>query len=102
MARKANIDVNVSELNIDIITEQGGKLTFLVKPSVSGPFDLGNVLLDDIIVTMQSTAQDLMEQEINFQPGKQNVTFQFVKNPSGVDATMLEVIPRPPGNVGQI
>ncbi len=82
----------MSELNIDIITEQGGKLTFHVKPSISIPFNLGNMLLGNIIVKI--TAQDSMEQEINFKPGKKNVIFQFVKNPSGVDATTLEFIPR--------
>ena len=47
-----------ADFAIDIITEQGGVLGFCILPDVSGPFEVGNVLLDDIIVTTYSTPID--------------------------------------------
>lgn len=96
-------DAGVSELSIDIITEQGGKFTFFILPSVAGPFDIGNVLLDDIVVaTYSNTITDWLAQELDIQPGKRKVTFQFLKNPGNLDATAIQSIPSPPGRQGQI
>ncbi|KAL7542521.1 hypothetical protein ACHAXR_011851 [Thalassiosira sp. AJA248-18] len=97
----------VGELSIDIITEQGGVLNFLIRPSVEGPFEIVNVLIDDIIVLTYSGAYpttdgDWLAQEINIQPGKRMVTFQLLKNPTEDDADFISTLPSPPGREGQV
>ena len=65
-----------ADFAIDIITEQGGVLGFCILPDVWEPFEVGNVLLDDIIVTTYSTPIDKwLAQEISILPGKRKVTF---------------------------
>ena len=51
-------NAGVVELSIDIMTEQGSVLGFRILPDVSGPFEVGNVLLDGIIVTTYSAPID--------------------------------------------
>ena len=51
-------NAGVAELSIDITMEQGGVLGFRILPDVLGLFEVGNVLLDDIIVTTYSTPID--------------------------------------------
>ena len=91
----------VADLSIDIITERGGKLSYEVLPSVSSPFEIANVLLDDIaVMTYSSTSEDWIEEEITIQPGKRKVTFQLQKNPGGVPEDVISGIPSPPGRDG--
>ena len=93
----------ISQLSIDIITEQGGVLKFQVLPSVSGPFDVSNVRIDDIIVTTYSTPlDDWLAQEVSIQPGKRRVTFEFLKNPGEVPDDIIAGLPNTPGREGQI
>jgi len=93
----------ISELSIDIITEQGGTLTFRILPSVSGPFEEGNVMLDGIVVASYSSPMsDWIAQEIAIQPGKRKVTFQLNKNSGGIGAEQIGFIPSPAGRKGQM
>jgi len=97
------INSGVSQLSIDIITERGGALKFHVIPSVSGPFDMASVKMDDIpVLTFSTPENDWSEQIINIQPGKRKVTFEYFKNDGNLDAEILGSIPPPPGWDGQI
>ena len=91
----------MADLSIDIITERGGTLSYEILPSVSSPFEIANVLLDDIaVMTYSSTSEDWIEEEITIQPGKRKVTFQLQKNPGGVPEDVISGIPSPPGRDG--
>ena len=93
----------VGELSMDIITERGGTLEFQILHSVADPFEVANVLLDDIAVLSYSTvSEDWLAQEIDIQPGKRKVTFQLQKNSGGLPEDVLSDIPAPPGREGQI
>ena len=86
-------NAGVAELSIDITMEQGGVLGFRILLDVSGPFEVGNVLLDGIIVTTYSTTIDKwLTQEISIQPGKGKVTFQLLSNPGEVASEDLALI----------
>ncbi|KAL3779919.1 hypothetical protein ACHAW5_009801 [Stephanodiscus triporus] len=90
-------NTGVSDLSIDIITEQGGILKFQVLPKVQGPFEIVNVLVDDVVVlTFAESSEDWLAQEINIQPGKREVTFQLAKNPGGFPADVMPPPPSPP------
>ncbi|KAL9190599.1 hypothetical protein ACHAXT_000305 [Thalassiosira profunda] len=93
----------MAELSIDIITEQGGALTFSVLPLIEGPFEIANVLVDDIsVLTYASVLDDWVEAEVDIQPGKRKVTFQMIGNPGGLPDEVLSTLPSPPGRTGQI
>lgn len=92
-----------SELSLDIITEQGGSLNFAVLSLLSGPFDAFNVLIDDTpVVTFTSPFQEWIEQELDIQPGKRKVTFEYVKNPGQLAEGVISSLPPPPGYGGQL
>ena len=93
----------IADLSIDIITERGGTLEFQVLPSVAGPFEIANVLIDDIVVLTYTTVlEDWLAQDISIQPGKRRVTFQLLKNPGNVPDEVISGIPSPPGREGQL
>ena len=86
-------NAGVTELSIDITVEQVGVLGFRILPDVSGPFEVGNVLLDGIIVTTYSTTiKKWLAQEISIQLGKGKVIYQLLKNPGEVAAEDLAFI----------
>jgi len=92
-----------SGLSIDIITEQGGLLSFKVLPSVAGPFEIANVLVDGIaVLTYSTTLEEWLAQEISIQPGKRRVTFQLTKNPGNVPEDLISGIPSDTDRQGQI
>lgn len=96
-------DTGKSDLNIDIITEQGGLLGFQILASVSDPFDHVNVLIDDIAVLTYSTVStEWLYQEVTIQPGKRKVTFQLVKNPGAVPPEAYAALPPVDGRLGQV
>eukprot|EP00578_Thalassiosira_sp_NH16_P002350 CAMPEP_0181129508 /NCGR_PEP_ID=MMETSP1071-20121207/29357_1 /TAXON_ID=35127 /ORGANISM="Thalassiosira sp., Strain NH16" /LENGTH=2606 /DNA_ID=CAMNT_0023215495 /DNA_START=157 /DNA_END=7977 /DNA_ORIENTATION=- len=93
----------VAELSIDIITEQGGSLDFRILPSVAPPFEIGNVLIDDLaVLTYSSPGADWLAQQIDIQPGKRRVTFQLLKNPGNIPDENMSTIQEIPGREGQI
>lgn len=92
-----------ANLSIDIITEQGGTLSYWILPSVAGPFDLAHVLVDDVIVYSYSNVESAwVSQEIQIQPGKREVTFQLQKNPGAIADDAIGTIPKPDGHLGQV
>ena len=96
-------DTGKSDLNIDIITEQGGLLGFQILASVADPFDHVNVLIDDIAVLTYSTVStEWLYQEVTIQPGKRKVTFQLVKNPGAVPPEAYAALPPVDGRLGQV
>ena len=87
----------LSDLNIDIITEQGGTLEFQILPKVQGPFEIANVLVDDVVVlTFAESSEDWLPQSIDIQPGKRKVTFQLAKNPGGFPDDAMPPLASPP------
>lgn len=92
-----------ANLSIDIITEQGGVLEFQVLPSIAGPFEIANVLIDGIaVLTYSSTLENWLAQEVSIQPGKRRVTFELIKNPGNVPEEVIGTVPVPDGREGQI
>jgi len=95
-------NTGVSDLSIDIITEQGGNLDFQVLPKLQAPFEIANVLVDDVVVlTFSESSKDWLPQVISIQPGKRQVTFQLIKNPGMFPEDILPPPPSPPVD-GQI
>merc|ERR1712194_555489 len=93
----------ISELSIDLITEEGGVFKFEVLPSVSGPFDIAQVFVDNTAVLSYSTPLgDWLAQELIIQPGARTVSFKFSKNPGGVPEEVLASISAPEGHKGQV
>ena len=93
----------IADLSINIITEQGGMLAYKIFPSVAGPFDLANVLIDDLIVsTFSDVEQNWLNASLTIQPGNRKVTFQLSKNPGNLPDDVLLTIPSPPDRLGQI
>ena len=92
-----------ADLSIDVITESGGKLFFTVLPSIAGPFEILNILIDDTIVSTYANVQeDWLPAELDIQPGKRKVTWQLLKNPGGLPDDVLSTIPKSPGQTGQV
>ena len=92
-----------ARLSIDIITEQGGTLSYWILPSVAGPFDVAHVLVDDVIVfTYSNVESNWVTQEIQIQPGKREITFELQKNPGGIPENDISLIPKPDGYLGQV
>ena len=92
-----------ARLSIDIITEQGGTLSYWILPSVAGPFDIAHVFVDDVIVfTYSNLESNWVTQEIQIQPGKREVTFELQKNPGGIPENDIASIPKPDGHLGQV
>ena len=92
-----------ARLSIDIITEEGGTLSYWVLPSVAGPFDIVHVLVDDVIVfTYSNVESDWVSQEVAIQPGKREVTFELTKNPGGLAEDAIAMVPKPDGYLGQV
>eukprot|EP00804_Cyclotella_cryptica_P007651 CCRYP_015237-RA/>CCRYP_015237-RA protein AED:0.25 eAED:0.25 QI:697/1/1/1/0.5/0.33/3/128/649 len=92
-----------ARLSIDIITEQGGTMTYWILPSVAGPFDIVNVLVDDVIVYSYSNVEtNWVTADIQIQPGKREVTFELVKNPGAIPDEDISTIPKPDGHLGQV
>jgi len=93
----------VARLSIDIITEQGGTMTYWMLPTVAGPFDVVNVLVDDVIVYSYSSVEtNWLTADIQIQPGKREVTFELVKNPGGIPDDDISTVPKPDGHLGQV
>ncbi len=87
----------LSDLNIDIITEQGGSLAFQVLPKVQAPFEVAKVLVDDVeVLTFPENSEDWLPQVIDIQPGKRKVTFQLAKNPGGFPEDAMPPLASPP------
>jgi hypothetical protein len=92
-----------ARLSIDIITEQGGTLSYWILPSVAGPFDFVNLLVDDVVVDTYSAVEpDWVNKEIQIQPGKREVTFELQKNPGAIGDDEISAIPKPEGHLGQV
>jgi len=93
----------ISELSIDLITEEGGVFKFEVLPSVSGPFDIAEVFIDETaVVSYAAPLDDWLAQEIIIQPGKRRVSFKFSKNPGGIPENVLPTLSAPAGHLGQM
>ncbi len=96
-------DTGKSDLSIDIVTELGGSLGFQILASVSDPFDLVNVLIDNIaVLTLSTVSSDWSQQAVDIQPGKRKVTFQLVKNPGGLPPEQYSTLPPVDGRLGQV
>ena len=92
-------NTGISELSIDIITEKGGELSFQILPQVAGPFEIANVLVDDVVVlTFSETAVDWTTQAVSILPGKRRITWQLAKNPGGFPVENLPPPPSPPAD----
>lgn len=92
-----------ASLSKDIITEKGGTLSYWILPSVSGPFDVVNVLVDDVIVFSYSSVEsDWLTQEIQIQPGKRELRFELQKNPGAIPEESVAAVPKPDGHLGQV
>jgi hypothetical protein len=92
-------NTGISELSIDIITEKGGELSFQILPQVAGPFEIANVLVDDVVVlTFSETASDWTTQVVSILPGKRRITWQLAKNPGGFPVENLPPPPSPPAD----
>ena len=88
---------------IDLITEKGGTLTCEVLPSLQSPFDLFQILIDDIKVYEISEVQDdWQSQELTIQPGKRQVTFRLVKDPNNLGEAVISSLPKDPDYQGQV
>lgn len=93
----------MSDLSIDLITEKGGTLTCEVLPSLQSPFDLFQILIDDIKVYEISEIQDdWQSQELTIQPGKRQVTFRLVKDPNNLGEAVISSLPKDPDYQGQV
>ena len=106
-ATMSSSDIAVSsgtaDLSIDLITEKEGTLTSKVLPSVQSPFDMFEILIDGIkIVELSEISDEWLEQQLNIQPGKRQVTFRYIKNPNGLDGFVIESIPKDPNYQGQV
>ena len=93
-----------SDLSIDLITEKGGTLTSEMLLSLQSPFDLFQILIDDIKVYEYSEIQDEWESkdEVTIQPGKRQVTFRLVKNPNNLDEAVASSLPKDSNYQGQV
>jgi hypothetical protein len=92
-----------SDLSIDLITEKGGTFTCELLPSLQSPFDLFQILIDDMKVMEISEIQDEWQaQELTIQPGKRQVTFRLIKNPNNLDDVAISTIPKDPAHKGQV
>jgi len=92
-----------AKLSIDIITEQGGALSYSILPAVSGPFDIVNVLVDDVIIFSYSNVDsNWINEDIQIQPGKREVTFELQKNPGAIAEDTISTIPKPDGYLGRV
>jgi hypothetical protein len=92
-----------ASMSIDIITEKGGTLSYWILPSVEGPFDVVNVLVDDVIVFSYSNVEsDWVTQEIQIQPGKRELRFELQKNPGAIPDESIAAVPKPDGHLGQV
>lgn len=97
------VNSGVSELSINLITEEGGILKFEILPSVAGPFDTAEVFIDETaVVTYTTPVDDWVAQEITIQPGKRRVAFKFSKNPNQVPEEVLPTLSAPEGHQGNI
>jgi len=93
----------VSELSIDLITEEGGVFKFEVLPSVLAPFDLAEVFIDETaVISYAAVLDDWLAQEIIIQPGARRVSFKFSKNPGGVPEEVLTGLSAREGHKGQL
>ena len=73
-----------AKLSIDLITEKGGTLSYWIMPLVTGPSDAVQVLVnDDIVATYSKAEASWVKKEITIQPGKREVTFEFLKKDGG-------------------
>jgi len=86
-----------------LITEKGGTLTSKVLASVQSPFDVFEILIDGIkIVEQTDVSEDWVEEPLNIQPGKRQVTYRYVKNPNDLDGFVIESLPKDPNYKGRV
>lgn len=73
-----------AKLSIDLITENGGTLTYWIMPLVTGPSDAVQVLVNnDIVATYSKAETSWVAKEIKIRPGKREITFEFLKEDGG-------------------
>ena len=78
-------NTGLARLSIDIITEQGGKLSYWILPSVGASLDVVRVLVNDVVAfTYSNVESDWITQEVTIQPGKREVKFELQKNPDAL------------------
>ena len=98
-----NENTGLARLSIDIITEQGGKLSYWILPSVRALLDVVRVLVNDVVAfTYSNVESDWITQEVTIQPGKREVKFELQKNPDALSEEELAAVPKPEGYLGQV
>lgn len=92
-----------ADLSLEIVSENGGDVSFQILPSVQAPFEMFNVMINgNTVKTFQSVEEDWISSSVTISAGKQLLTFNLAKNPGSVPDSAIEIVPITTGRLGQV